>query len=189
MAKRGSEFRKTLLSTTGLVAVFLILILINVIVSYANIRWDATEDHIYSLSEGTKHILSELSQPVDIQFYYNRSSRNIPDEIKLYATRVREFLSEYEHAGKGKIKVQMFDPKPDSDEEEWAQKYGLRAIQTPTGEKIYCGLVFLAADQVGKIAFLDPGKEELLEYDITRAIQRLQNPEKKVIGVISGLPV
>ncbi|MBW2095734.1 MAG: Gldg family protein, partial [Deltaproteobacteria bacterium] len=37
--------------------------------------------------------------------------------------------------------------------------------------------------------FLDPGKEELLEYDITRAIQRLQNPEKKVIGVISGLPV
>ncbi|RLF58033.1 MAG: hypothetical protein DRN37_05550 [Thermoplasmata archaeon] len=189
MAKEGNEIRKTLLSSTGLLVVFFILILVNVIVSYANIRWDATEDHIYSLSGGTKHILSGLSQPVDIQFYYNRSNRNIPDEIKLYATRVREFLSEYEHAAKGKVKVQVFDPKPDSDEEEWAQKYGLRAIQTPTGDKIYCGLVFLAADQVGKIEFLDPGKEELLEYDITRAIHRLQNSKKKVIGVISGLPV
>jgi len=49
--------------------------------------------------------------------------------------------------------------------------------------------VFLAADQVGKIEFMDPAKEELLEYDITRTILRLQNPRKKVIGVISGLPV
>ncbi|MEJ2024744.1 MAG: GldG family protein [Deltaproteobacteria bacterium] len=170
MAKGGSDIRKFFLST-------------------ANIRWDATQDHIYSLSEGTRHILSKLSQPVDIQFYYNRSSKEIPDQIKLYATRVREFLSEYEHAAEGKITVQMFDPKPDSDEEEWAQKYDLRAVQTSSGDKIYCGLVFLAADQVGKIAFLDPGKEQLLEYDITRAIQQLQSAKKKVIGVISGLPV
>jgi len=147
MAKKGTEIRKTLLSTTGLVAVFFILLLINVIVSYANIRWDATEDHIYSLSDGTKHILSNLSEPVDIQFYYSRSSKNVPDEIKLYSTRVREFLAEYKHAARGKISIEMFDPKPDSDEEEWAQKYGLRAIQTSTGEKIYCGIVFLAADQ------------------------------------------
>ena len=189
MAKKGTEIRKTLLSTTGLVAVFFILLLINVIVSYANIRWDATEDHIYSLSDGTKHILSNLSEPVDIQFYYSRSSKNVPDEIKLYSTRVREFLAEYKHAARGKISIEMFDPKPDSDEEEWAQKYGLRAIQTSTGEKIYCGIVFLAADQVGKIEFMDPAKEELLEYDITRTILRLQNPRKKVIGVISGLPV
>lgn len=189
MAKEGSEIRKALLSTTGLIAVFFILILINVIVSYANIRWDATENRIYSLSEGTKHILADLTQPVDIQFYYNKNSNNIPNEMKLYATRVRDFLTEYERASHGKIKVEMYDPKPDSDEEEWAQKYGLHAIQTSTGEKIYCGLVFLAADQVGKIEFLDPGKEELLEYDITRAIQRLENPKRKVIGVISGLPV
>jgi len=189
MAKEGSEIRKALLSTTGLIAVFFILILINVIVSYANIRWDATENRIYSLSEGTKHILADLTQPVDIQFYYNKNSNNIPNEMKLYATRVRDFLTEYERASHGKIKVEMYDPKPDSDEEEWAQKYGLHAIQTSTGEKIYCGLVFLAADQVGKIEFLDPGKEELLEYDITRDIQRLENPKRKVIGVISGLPV
>jgi gliding motility-associatede transport system auxiliary component len=189
MAGTKREIMRTLLSTTGLVITFLILILINVFVSYANIRWDATQDKIYSLSEGTKHILGNLKQPVEIQFYYNRSSSDVPDEIKLYATRVREFLSEYEHASGGRVKIVMYDPKPDSDEEEWAQKYGLQSVGTASGEKIYCGLVFLAADQVEKIEFLDPGREELLEYDITRIIQRLQSPKKKVIGVMSGLPV
>ncbi len=189
MAGTKREITRTLLSTTGLVITFLILVLINVFVSYANVRWDATEDKIYSLSEGTKHILGDLKQPVEIQFYYNRSSSHVPDQVKLYATRVGEFLTEYEHASNGNVKIVRYDPKPDSDEEEWAQKYGLQAVGTATGEKIYCGLVFLAADQVGKIEFLDPGREELLEYDITRIVQRLQNPEKKVIGVMSGLPV
>ncbi|MFZ0451454.1 MAG: Gldg family protein [Desulfatiglandaceae bacterium] len=184
-----SESTRTLLSSTGLIVVFFILVFINVFVSYANIRWDATQDKIYSLSEGTKHILGDLKQPVEIQFYYNRSSSEVPGQIKLYATRVREFLSEYEDASGGRVKVVMYDPKPDSDEEEWAQKYGLHTLDTATGEKIYCGLVFLAADQVQKIEFLDPGREELLEYDITRIIQQLQNSKKKVIGVMSGLPL
>lgn len=181
--------KRTLLSTTGLITVFFILILINVLVSYANIRWDATQGKIYSLSEGTRHILADLKQPVNIKFFYSRSSRNIPEDIKLYASRVRDFLSEYGRASGGRIRIETYDPKPDSDEEEWAQKYGLRAIQLPTGESIYCGLVFSAADQVDKIAFLDPDREPLLEYDITRMIQRMQSPTKKVIGVISSLPV
>jgi len=189
MARRGSDIKKALLSTTGIVAVFFILILINVIVSYANIRWDATDDKIYSLSKGTLHIIANLKQPVEIKFFYSRSSKDVPDDIKLYAERVRDFLSEYEHASDGRIKVENYDPKPDSDAETWAQKYSLRVMQTPSSDKLYCGLVFLSADQVGKIAFLDPGREELLEYDITRVIQRLENPRRKVIGVISGLPV
>jgi gliding motility-associatede transport system auxiliary component len=184
-----SEITRTLLSTTGLIVVFFILVFVNVLVSYANIRWDATQDKIYSLSEGTKHILGDMKQPVEIQFYYNRSSSEVPDQIKLYATRVREFLSEYEHMSGGRVKVVMYDPQPDSDAEEWAQKYGLQTLDTATGEKIYCGLVFLAGDQVQKIGFLDPGREELLEYDITRIIQQMQNPKRKVIGVMSGLPL
>ena len=65
MAKgKGYDYKKTLLSVTGLVALFLILIFVNIIVSYANIRWDVTEDNNYSLSDGTKNILSSLSEPV-----------------------------------------------------------------------------------------------------------------------------
>lgn len=187
--KEGYDLKKTLVSTTGLVVLLCILILINVIFSYASIRWDATEDNIYSLSEGTRKIVSNLSEPVTIKFFYSRSNRNLPTNLKLYAKRVREFLAEYEHASSGQLTVEEYDPKPDSDEEEWAQKYGIRPIQIPAGDRIYCGLVFMAADQEETIELLDPTREELLEYDVTRIIHRIQTPVKKVVGIISALPV
>jgi ABC-type uncharacterized transport system involved in gliding motility auxiliary subunit len=128
-SKKGYDLKKTLVSTTGVLVLFFILILVNVIFSYACIRWDATEDKIYSLSQGTKKILSGLAEPVTVKFFYSRSNQNLSTNIKLYAKRVREFLSEYEHASSGRLKVEEYDPKIDSDEEEWAQKYGLQRIK------------------------------------------------------------
>ena len=189
MAKgKGYDYKKVLLSVTGLVALFLILIFVNIIVSYANIRWDATEDNSYSLSDGTKNILSSLSEPVTIKFFYSQSNPDIPANIKIYAKEVRDFLSEYKHAGKGRIKVEIYDPKPDSDEEEWAEKYGIQPMRTPGG-KIYCGLVFVSADQEDVIEWLDPDKEQVLEYDLTSIIQGIQSDKKMVVGIITSLPV
>ena len=132
--KQGYDLRKTLVSTTGLILLFVIVIMVNVILSYANLRWDTTEEKIYSLSKGTKNILSKLTEPVTIKFFYNHSHRDLPPSLKLYAKRVREFLSEYEHASHGRIIVEVHDPKIDSDEEEWAQKYGMQAMPISTGD-------------------------------------------------------
>jgi ABC-type uncharacterized transport system involved in gliding motility auxiliary subunit len=189
VSKRGYDYRRTLLSVTGLVVLLVILILLNVIFSHANIRWDTTEDKIYSLSDGTHKILAGMERPVTIKFFYSRSNRNFPNNLKLYAKRVREFLMEYERTSRGKVKVELYDPKPDSDEEEWAQKYGIQPMQLPTGEDIYCGLAFLAEDQEETIPVLDPSRESLIEYDVTRLIQRLQTFEQTVIGLISSLPI
>jgi len=189
MAKgKGYDYKKTLLSVTGLVALFLILIFVNIIVSYANIRWDVTEDNNYSLSDGTKKILSSLSAPVTIKFFYSQSNPDIPANIKIYAKEVKDFLSEYKHAGKGRIKVEFHDPKPDSNEEEWAEKYGIQPMGTPGG-KIYCGLVFVSADREDVIEWLDPDKEQVLEYDLTSIIQGIQSDKKMVVGIITSLPV
>ncbi|MBW1781244.1 MAG: Gldg family protein [Deltaproteobacteria bacterium] len=185
---KGYDYKKAFRSVIGLVVLFLILIFVNIIMSYATIRWDATEDNAYSLSEGTRHILSTMTAPVTIKFFYSKSTPNIPANIKVYAKHVEDFLSEYRHAGRGRIKVELVDPKPDSDEEEWAQKYGVEPMRTPGG-KIYCGLVFLSADQEDAISWLDPAKEQTLEYDLTSIIQGLQTIEKKVVGVISSLPL
>ncbi len=188
-SRKGRDSRKTLVSVTGLAVLLAILIVVNVILSFASVRWDVTEDQVYSLSKGTGEVLSNMDRPVTIQFFYSRSNKNLPASIKIYARRVKEFLSEYERASKGRIEVEVHDPKVDSDEEEWAQKYGMRPMQLQTGDKIYCGLVFLAADQEQTIPLLDPSREELLEYDITRIIHRLQDPEKGVVAIISALPL
>jgi ABC-type uncharacterized transport system involved in gliding motility auxiliary subunit len=124
-----------------------------------------------------------------VKFFYSKSNPDIPAHIKLYARRVEDFLREYQRASNGMIKLEIIDPRPDSDEEEWAQKYGLQPVQTAGGEAITCGLVFTAADQEETLEWLDPSKEQLLEYDITSTIQGLQNPEKKSVGVITSLPI
>ena len=187
--KNARTLKKTVLSITGLMVLFLILILVNIIASYANVRWDATEDQSYSLSSGTQNVLSSMTQPVTIRFFYSASNPDIPVNIKRYARQVQDFLSEYQNESHGMVKVEMLDPKPDSDEEEWAEKYGVQPVQTPGGEKLFCGLVFTSADQEDMIGWLDPSKEQILEYDITSIIQGLQNPTKKTVGIISALPV
>jgi gliding motility-associatede transport system auxiliary component len=187
--KQNTGFKKALLSVTGLIILFLILVLVNIMASYANVRWDATEDKSYSLSQGTRSVLSSMTQPVIVRFFYSQSNPDIPGNIKLYARRVKDFLTEYVRESNGLIKLEMIDPRPDSDEEEWAQKYGLQPVQAPGGEPITCGLVFTASDQEETIAWLDPSKEQLLEYDFTTIIQGLQNPEKKTVGIITSLPV
>ncbi|MBW1786312.1 MAG: Gldg family protein [Deltaproteobacteria bacterium] len=187
--KKRLNITKGLASAAGLLLLMIILIVLNWIVSHANIRWDVTEDKVYSLSEGTKNILSEMVEPVTVKFFWNRSNRNFPGGLKIYANRVREFLAEYERAGRGRVVVEVHDPKADSDEEEWARKYGLKPIGQSDGERLYCGLVFLFADRETAIPVLDPTRETFLEYDMTRIIHQLQIVEKRRVGIISTLPV
>lgn len=180
---------KTLVSAGGAVILFVILVLVNVVFSHISLRWDATKDKLYSLSDGSKKILSGLKEDVTIKVFYTKDVPNMPLHIKTYSARVIEFLSEYEHSGKGRIKLEIYNPKPDSEEEETAQRYGIEDIDLPSGEKVFCGLVATAADQEEVITHLDPAREEQLEYDITRLVSRVQSPKERTIGVISGLPV
>lgn len=178
-----------LFSAGGLLTVLVILVLLNVIASRVNFRWDLTADRLYSLSEGSRKVLSNLKTDVTLKFFHSAEVNNLPVAIKNYASRVMDFLSEYENEGKGRITVEIIHPEPDGESEEWAQKYGVQAADLPSGEKVYFGLVALAADQEETIPMLDPSREAQLEYDITRIISRVQSPRRQKIAVISGLPV
>ncbi len=180
---------KSLYSAGGAALVLLILIFINAIISQANLRWDATEDNLYSLSEGTRNILSDMEQDVTIKVFYSDDNVNVPVHIKTYARRMLDFLSEYEYYSDGRVQVETYNPEPDSEAEDWARKYGIEPINIPTGDRLYFGLVAVAADQEEVIPSIDPTREAHLEYDITRIISRLQNPTKPRIGIISDLPV
>ncbi|HMM58791.1 MAG TPA: Gldg family protein, partial [Candidatus Rifleibacterium sp.] len=72
---------------------------------------------------------------------------NVPFLYKQYGKRVEEFLGEYVSASGGRLELEILDPQPDTDVEEWAVKYGLAAAGLPTGEKFYLGMVAMAADK------------------------------------------
>jgi len=189
MSDKKKMVEKSLYSVLGLAAVLLILVLANVLFAGVNIRWDATAENLYSLSDSTRKLLQNLEHDVTLKVFYSQSAANTPAYIKNYAGRMLDFLSEYGNDSSGKVKIEVYDPKPDSEEEEWAQKYGLQAIDLGNGEKGYLGLVAVAADQEEVIKALDPTDEERLEYDITRIILRVQSAKKPLIGIISSLPV
>ncbi len=189
MADTLKGFNKFLLSAGGLAVVLLLMVLVNFLFAGLNLRWDTTEENLYSLSDNSKNILADLEEDVTIKVFYSKNVVNLPVSIKNFARRMIDFLKEYEYFSSGKVAVEVYDPKIDSEEEEWAQKFGIEGIDLPSGERIYLGLVAVAGDQEESIAALDPSAEQQLEYSITRIIARVQTPTKPKIGIISGLPI
>ena len=188
-AKESAIGSKSLFSAGGLVLVLFILIFVNIIFSRVNLRWDSTDDKLYSLSEGTRKILSSLEQDVSLKVFYTKDSVNTPVHIKTYSQRLLDFLSEYEYYSRGKVSVEVYDVETDSDEEDWARSYGIEPVNLPSGERIYFGLVAMAADQEETIKMIDPSRETQLEYDMTRIISKVQSPEKQKLGIISSLQI
>lgn len=174
----------------GLLIVILIAIAVNVILGNLNLRVDLTEEKLYTLSEGTRNILTNLQQPVTLKFFFSESDPKIPIGIKNYAQRVADLLDEYRIRSDGNVLVETYDPKPDSDAEDWAQRYGMAGQELGMmGPTLYMGIVAVQGGAEAAIPVLDPRAEELLEYNITRLITRVANPKKPVIGVLAGLPV
>lgn len=180
----------TLTGLTGLVLLLAIIILANMLVQPLRWRADLTEENLYTLSDGTRTLLSELQRPVTLKFYFSRSNEDLPIPLKQYGRRIRDLLSEYRAAGRGNIVMEVYDPRPDSDEEEWAQRYGLAGQSlTGMGPPLYAGIVAEAGGREAVIPFLSPGLEPQLEYLITRLIAQVTQAEKPVIGIMSPLPV
>ena len=156
-------------SAGGIIALFAILIAVNFIVSAFNARVDLTQGNVYTLSPGTKAILSKLEAPVHIRFYYTQGSNAVPVGLKTFAQRVEDLLAEYKAASNGKVIIESFNPEPDSDAEESAALDSVEGQMTNTGEKFYLGLSVSQLDKKEAIPVLSPDRERLLEYDITRA--------------------
>lgn len=189
MQKKSIE--TILYSSAGIIVMLVILIAANVVTGARPLRMDLTREKAYTLSAGTRAILLKLDTPVKIRFYCTQSDTATPDTVYLkdYARKVQDLLQEYkEIAGKNLI-IQKFDPQPDSDAEDSARLDGLQPQQLPGVDQFYLGLSVSLADAQVAIPFLSPDREKLLEYDITRAISQVINPEKPTIGIMSSLPV
>lgn len=180
---------KIITSIVGAIIIAGILVLINALARAVNCRFDITDNKVYTLSDASKKIISDLNEPLTIRFYFSRSNKQMPVQLKAFATRVEDLLQEYKHAGKGKIHLEKFDPEPLSDAEDSAIMDGVAGQALNTGEKIYLGLAVACGKKTVAIPFIAPNAENLLEYKITSAITEVFRIHKPTIGVMSGLPI
>ena len=189
MQKKSLE--TILYSTAGIGVMLVILIAVNVIFGVVPVRVDLTQEKSYTLSAGTKVVLKKLDTPVKVRFYCTQSETATPETVylKSYARKVEDLLQEYKQIAGKNIVIEKFDPQPDSDAEDSARLDGLEPQELPGNDRYYLGLAVGIADERVALPFLDPGREKMLEYDLTRAIARAFTPEKPVVGVMSSLPV
>lgn len=173
-----------------LAATVAMVLAINFIARPVICRVDLTEDKLYTLSDGTRNILASLKQPVTLKFYFTESDPQVPVMLKNFARQVEELLQEYAQASDGKIILEKYDPEPDSDAEDWARRYGVSGQALGAmGPMLYLGLAAVSGTREAVIPLIDPQQEELLEYNIDRLIDKVTEPVRPVIGVLSSLPV
>ncbi len=181
--------KKLTTTGSGLAMLALVVLAVNIIASRLSTRVDVTSEKVFSLSEGTEKILEKLDSEVTAKLYFSRSLKELPVVVKTYATRVEEVLTEYAARSGGKLKLETLDPKPDTDDEEWAQRYGINAARLPSGESMFFGIVFQQGAKEVVIPYLDPRREELLEYDLSEALVSVFRKETAKIAIASSLPV
>ncbi len=182
-----------ILTISGLIVGVVILLAVNIIGNsvFQSARLDLTQNKLFTLSDGTRNILSDLDEPVTLRLFLSRAAVTRLPGINSYANRVREMLQEYERAAHGNIDLEIIDPEPFSEQEDRAVGYGLQGVPLDDlNTVLYFGLVGTSStDDEQVIPFFAVDREEFLEYDLTKLVHQLANPKLPVVGLISSLPI
>ncbi|MFT4767572.1 MAG: ABC-2 type transport system permease protein [Glaciecola sp.] len=155
---------------------------------FPDLRKDVTEGKLYSLSEPSETLLSQLEEPLLIRGYFSERSHPL---LAPLVPQLRDLLREYAVVGKGDLRVEFVDPALDgAAEKEANEEYNIQATPFQVADRYQSALVnayFNVLVQYGDenevLGFSDfievktaiEGQPEVLlrnpEFDITRAIR------------------
>src|ERR1700755_2811684 len=173
-------------SATLLVLVGGILILVNVLGLFIHPRIDSTDRKLFSLSSGSKHLVENLKDRMEITAYF---SSDLPPPHNATERYVRDLLLEYKDASKGKIALKVVHPEKD-EEKQAAEKDNVSRVQDQKLEadsfsvhEGYRGISFRYLGDSRAIAQVDD--TDGLEYEITQIIKEMTGDKVK-IGVLTG---
>ncbi len=151
---------------------------------------DFSEDQLYTLSDGSKHILSNLEEDIQIDFYFSRSLASAYPQFLEYGKRIEDMLRTLNDKAAGSIDLAIIDPEPFSENEDRAVEAGLKGLPLPDGSMLYLGVS--ARDMLdgdGVIPVFTEERESFLEYDLVKLINSLNSQTKPKMTIVSSLPL
>lgn len=145
-------------------------------------RVDLTENHVYTLSQASKDVVSKLPDYMTVKAYI---SRDLPPELTNVSRYVRDLLDDYRTYSKGKLRFEAFDPDSDKkiEEEANACKVEKLQIQVMRSQKFEVGTYYLGLcfQYQGKNESIpEIGQIEGLEYQVSSLIKRMTQKKRKV---------
>ena len=181
------------LAWIGLVLGAIILLSVNLFAATAfrSVKADLTQQRLFTISDGTRAVLRNIDEPISLRLYFSKRLGEAAPSYARYFERVRSLLEQYRDISRGQLEIAVFDPEPFSDAEDRAVAAGLRGIRLNTeGETGYFGLTGNnSTDNDASIAFFSNDREPFVEYDVPKLVYNLANPKKRVVGLLTGLPL
>jgi len=173
---------------TKILLVFSILFLINLVGDKLFLRLDFTEDQRYSLSEATKSILKDLSEPVTVTAYF---SEDLPPDVAKVRQDFREMLIEYDSYSGGLVVYEFINPNENQETEMKAQQSGIRPIMINVRERdqvkqqrAYLGAIIELGEKKETIPFIQPGAA--MEFALSSNIKKISIDNKPTVAFLQG---
>ncbi|MFN2456593.1 MAG: gliding motility-associated ABC transporter substrate-binding protein GldG [Chitinophagaceae bacterium] len=193
-----------------------ILLLINLLASNFNQRFDLTEEKRYSLSAPTKNLLRSLDSTVTIDVFL--TGEELPAVVRMYRNKLSDFLSENKEYSRNNLQINFIDPYDGRDtatvrqlEDSLAFYYGLKpvVINAPDEvgdelriKKLIHGAVVIKGErrlgvdllqgvrsygtEPEQLATLYNDVEASMEYKFASAIQKVSTTQRPLIGYALG---
>src|SRR5260370_42488487 len=99
-----------LFSVVGVVALLIILVALNVLGNFIKFRWDLTENHLYTLSQGWQRIVQKLDTLVEIRFYYINDNVSTPVSLRTYSQEVEDLRASFQQSSRTRSTNIKLDP-------------------------------------------------------------------------------
>ena len=99
------SLKSKFVSGSGLILATCLFVATIILANTALTTWriDLTESKLFTLSEGTKNILSNLEEPVQLDFYFSQTAMSDFPLLVNYGARVRDMLGRICHPCEWKV--------------------------------------------------------------------------------------
>lgn len=172
---------------TSVAILIVIAVVINLFGQSFTVRFDLTQQKLYSLSGATKGVLRGLNDTVRITMY---RSKKLPTQVELVSRDVQDILNDYQKYGGRNVTLDIKYPDDSADVATEARSKGVQAVRFNvvrqdefTLQEGYLGVVLEYLDKREVLPFVQSTDD--LEYRLTRSISKLQATDKKKVGFVS----
>ena len=126
------------------------------------------------LSDVTRKVLQQLHSEIEVRYYSLLDPAGVSDSLESFARRVDQLLSRYQQVADGKIHLIRINSDSTANADA-AVTNGLRSFNLGNGSGGYLGVVISGNGQKEVLAQLSPEWEAAVQFDLTRAIERVNN--------------
>lgn len=185
MDRRKGVRRKAWL---GLLTGLLAAVAVTMAASAINLRWDLTDNHMYTLSDSTRNVLNKLDEPVMIRAYI---TRGLPQPYGQLRRFIADMLRSYHEAGHGNVGFEIIDPADDPNVAASLAALNIPRVRVQVVEgdqaQVKQGYMAVVAEYLNKKEIIPVVRgEQGFEYLLTSKIRKLTGKGRVKIGVVAG---